>query len=56
MVDAHAHEVFGAGLFVEFHQMIGIELVGGPDLADIFVAELGRVAEPLEWVLYCGSP
>jgi len=47
-VDPHAHEVLGAGLLVKLHQMIRIELVGGPDFADIFVAEFGRVAESLE--------
>ena len=51
MVDAHSHEVLCARLLVEIHQMLGIELVGRPDLADILVAELRRMAESRDVIL-----
>jgi hypothetical protein len=44
VVHAHAHEVFGAGLLVELHQVAGIELVALPQPADVLVAEFGGVA------------
>ena len=48
MVDAHAHKVFRARLLVELHQMVRIELIGRPDLADIFVAEFRGMAVVLD--------
>ena len=51
VVDAHSHEVFRARLLVELHQVIGIELVGRPHLADVFVAELRGMAKARDVIL-----
>ena len=51
MVNAHAHKVFGPGLFVDRDEMVRIELVGRPHPADFFVPDLGRMAESFEVAL-----
>ena len=40
VMHAHADEIFRAGLLVETHQMIGIELVAFPGGNDVFESEL----------------
>ena len=57
VVDAHAHEIFCAGFFVEAQQMIGVEIGRLSTWDRVFEAELRRVSVSLRRdSLYCGLP
>ena len=51
VVGSHADEVFGAGLFVEGHQAVGIPLLGLPERDDVLVTVGGGVAKVLPMIL-----
>jgi len=51
VVDAHGEEVFCAGLLVQIHEVLGVPLVGGEEMDEVFVADFGLGAEALEVVL-----
>ncbi len=51
VVDAHGEEVFGAGVLVEIHEVLGVPLVGGEEVDEVFVADFGLRAEALAVVL-----
>ena len=43
MMHGLGHKVAGAGPVVQIHQLVGVEVLGLPQGADVLVAELGRV-------------
>ena len=51
VVDAHGEEVFCAGLLVEIHEVLGVPTVGGEEMDEVLVADLGLRAEALEVVV-----
>ena len=55
MVRAHAHEILRAGLFVEFHQSLGIPVLGFPKGNDVLPAVGGGMTETREVVVIIGG-